>query len=258
MHRGGSDPARLPLVPKVRPPLPEGTEKVYQDYYLRNRLGASASGWLSRAMESWLHRRVAADVTDDPSPKATLEIGAGTLNQLPFEPEVGPYDIVEPVAELYEGAALLRRVRRAYRDIHEVPRDARYDRITSVATLEHVCNLPEVLATSALLLTAGGTFRAGIPSEGTPLWRLGWRLTTGLEFRLRHGLDYARLMRHEHVNTAREIEDLLRFFFRRIEMRVFGPARRLSFYQFFACADPDLGRSEAYLARLPQSGRPAP
>ena len=246
----------LPLAPKARPPLPEGTEEIYQAYYLKNRLGASASGALSRAMESWLHRRVAADVTDDPSPRATLELGAGTLNQLPYEPVPGTYDIVEPARELYENSPFRHRIRQAFADIADVPRGARYDRITSVATLEHICNLPEVLALAALLLAPGGSFRAAIPSEGSPLWSLGWRLSSGLEFRLRHGLDYGRLMRHEHVNTAREVEELLRHFFAEVRMRTFGPSRQLSLYQFFACSGPDLGRSRAYLAELSRAGRP--
>jgi hypothetical protein len=254
-RRGESAPVPLPLAPKVRPPLPEGTEQSYQKYYLQNRLGASPSGSLSRAMESWLHRRVAADVVRSSPPKVTLELGAGTLNQLPYEPVLGPYDIVEPVKELYDDSPYRSRIRQAFADIGEVPTDARYDRITSVATLEHICNLPEVLAKAALLLASGGTFRAAIPSEGSPLWRLGWRLSTGLEFRLRHGLDYGLLMRHEHVNTAREIEGLLRYFFREVEVRTFGPSRRLSFYQFFACRSPDLGRSRVYLAELARTGR---
>jgi hypothetical protein len=229
---------------------------VYEAYYRQNRLGASTSGSISRAMESWLHRRVAEDVASDRIPRTTLEIGAGTLNQLPYEPDVGPYDIVEPVVGHFEGSPLRHRIRHVFPDIQDVPRDARYDRITSVATLEHVCNLPELVATAALLLAPGGSFRSAIPSEGTLLWKLGWRLTTGLEFRLRHGLDYGLLMNHEHVNTAREIEGLLQHFFQRVEMRVYGAARRLSFYQFFACTAPDLGRSEAYLARLAQSEQP--
>lgn len=255
-RHGEPDPIRLPLAPKVRPPLPEGIARIYQSCYKVNRQGGTPASSLAQRMEAWLHRQVAADVAADRSPRTTLELGAGTLNQLPFEPAVGPYDIVEPFTALFEDSPLLERVRHAYADIGEVPPDARYDRITSVATLEHVCNLPELLATAALLLAPGGTFRAAIPSEGTPLWTLGWRLTTGLEFRLRHGLDYGQLMRHEHVNTAREIEGLLRYFFAEVEMRTFGPSRRLSLYQFLACRGPDVGRSEAYLAELARAAGP--
>jgi cyclopropane fatty-acyl-phospholipid synthase-like methyltransferase len=59
----------------------------------------------------------------------------------------------------------LPRIRSIYADISEVPAEIQYDRITSVATLEHICNLPEVIARSALLLAKDGVFRASIPSE---------------------------------------------------------------------------------------------
>ena len=111
-------------------------------------------------------------------------------------------------------------------------------------------NLPEVVARSVLLQNADGAFRAAVPSEGTILWTLGWKLTTGLEFRWRHGLDYGLLMRHEHVNSAREIEDVLRFFFSRIRVKVCGLARSLSLYQFFECHAPIRDRAAEVLADM--------
>lgn len=238
--------------PKIRAPLPEAYQRIYASHYKENRSGGSPASSMAQRMERWLHGRVAADLQGRTGEIATLELGAGTLNQLGHEPAVGPYDIVEPFKSLYVDSPLLPRVRSVYADIAEIPLEARYDRITSVATFEHICNLPEVVARSALLLAPGGTMRASIPSEGTPLWTLGWMLTTGLEFRLRHGLDYGVLMRHEHVNTAREIEDVLRTFFRRVDCKVFGASRALSLYQFFACAEPDMEAAAAYLESLPQ------
>ena len=47
-------------------------------------------------------------------------------------------------------------------------------------------------------------------------------------------------MKYEHVNTAREIEDVLRYFFAEVKGSAFGVARSLSFYQFYACAKPRL------------------
>ena len=194
-----------------------------------------------------MHRKVAEDVTGS-SPKATLEIGAGNLNQLPYEPHSQPYDIIEPFRELYESSPHRGRLRNIYEDISEIPSEQCYDRITSVAVLEHICNLPELVARAALLLADGGSFRAGIPSEGTILWRLGWQMTTGPAFRARHNLDYKVLMRYEHVNTAREIEEVLRYFFAETRTSVFGLVRSLSFYQFFACSKPALERCRNYLA----------
>jgi len=243
----------FPAFPKVREPLPEAHQRIYATHYKENRSGQTTASSMAQRMERWLHTQVAKDLVPGRQ-VSTLELGAGTLNQLEHEPQSGAYDIVEPFSALYADSPLLQRVRNVYADTAEVPVDTRYDRITSVATFEHICNLPEVVARSALLLAPGGSLRASIPSEGTPLWTLGYMMTTGLEYRLRHGLDYGVLMRHEHVNDAREIEAVLRHFFRDVECSVFGLSRAVSLYQFFACRDPDLERARTYLAGLPATG----
>jgi hypothetical protein len=238
--------------PKQRAPLPPEYATIYLEHYKNSREGNSQILSLAQRMERWMHRKVAADTAGN-TPKTTLEIGAGNLNQLPYEPASRPYDIIEPFRELFESSSHLSRVRNIYGDIAEVPSENRYDRITSVAVLEHVENLPELVARSGLLLAQGGSFRAGIPSEGTILWRLGWQFTTALDFRARHNLDYAVLMRYEHVNTAREIEEVLRYFFREVRLSVFGVMRALSFYQFLACSAPELDRCRQYLSRTDAS-----
>jgi len=245
MTATSASPAFLSSFPKTRPVLSPALAAIYREHYRMNRLGDSPASAISRALESWLHKQVARDVVAMSTRKQTLELGAGTLNQLDFEPDVGPYDIVEPFAELFTGSRSLPRIRRIYSQIADIPRDARYDRITAVATLEHLCDLPRVVAQAALHLAPEGTFRVAIPSEGTLVWTLGWRLTTGLEFWFRHRLDYGELMRHEHVNNAREIEQVLEFCFEQVERRVFGLSRALSLYQSFVCSRPNLSRCAA-------------
>jgi hypothetical protein len=233
--------------PKRRPDLPPAIAEIYATQYKSNREGETAASSLAQKMESWLHRRVAADVANaGASTKVTLELGAGTLNQLEYESGVRAYDIVEPFTELYATAPHRGRIRNIYKDISEIPTGARYDRITSVATLEHICNLPEVIARSGLLLAADGVLRASVPSEGTWLWTLGWKLTTGLEFRLRHGLDYGLLMKHEHVNTAAEIERVLEFFFENVECSVFGLSKAISLYRYYECRGPRIDRCREF------------
>jgi hypothetical protein len=234
--------------PKERPPLPPEYAAIYLQHYKNSREGKSQILGLAKQAERWMHKKVAEDVKDGPT-KSTLEIGAGTLNQLPYEPPSASYDIIEPFHDLYHSSPHLQRIRNIYHDISEVPRNSAYDRITSVAVLEHICDLPALVARSGLLLAGNGQFRAGIPSEGTILWRLGWKITTALDFRLRHKLDYAVLMRYEHVNTAREIEEVLRYFFAETRDTVFGLAKSLSFYQFYACSQPHLDRCADYLRR---------
>lgn len=241
---------RFTQFPKNRTPLPPEYEAIYLQHYRNSREGNSQILGLAQRMERWMHRQIARDVRDG-RPKATLEVGAGNLNQLPYEPHSSPYDIVEPFRELFESSPQLQRVRNVYGDISEIPPQNRYDRITSVAVLEHVENLPELVARCALLLTDGGSFRAGIPSEGTILWRLGWQMTTALDFRARYNLDYEVLMKYEHVNTAREIEEVLRYFFTEVRGKAFGVAKALSLYQFFGCAKPDEARCREYLATKP-------
>ncbi|MDQ7989772.1 MAG: hypothetical protein REI09_09095 [Candidatus Dactylopiibacterium sp.] len=236
--------------PKVRPILGKEFQDVYAKHYKKNREGGSAASSLSQKMERWLHRQVASDVINPATPKTTLELGAGTLNQLGYEPESGAYDIVEPFVELYRNSPFLHRVRNVYASVGEVPPDCLYDRITSVAVLEHVCELPEVVARSALALSKDGVFKAAIPSEGTLLWGLGWKLTTGLEFRYTYGLDYGTLMRHEHVNTADEIEIVLRELFQDVKCKVFGVSKALSFYRYYECRSPRTDVCRNYLDGL--------
>lgn len=232
--------------PKERVPLTPEYAAIYVAHYRNSREGSSKVLSLAKRAESWMHRKLAEDVRAG-LPKSTLEIGAGTLNQLPYEPQSNPYDIVEPFQELYQSSPSLTRVRNIYNDIRDIPHSSRYERITSVAVLEHICNLPEVVAQCGLLLAEGGQFRAGIPSEGTILWRLGWKSTTALAFKRRYNLDYEVLMKYEHVNTAREIEDVLRYFFDHVKGSVFGLARSLSLYQFYACAKPRREECRTYL-----------
>ena len=239
----------LARFPKTRPTLPPKLQAIYTRQYLENRAGGTPAASLSQRLERWLHRQVAADMADG-QPRATLELGAGTLNQLAFEPASEAYDIVEPFEELFRDSPLKARVRDVFADISEIPAARAYERITSVAALEHICDLPMVLARSARLLTPGGCLRAAIPSEGGFLWALGWMATTGLEFRLRHGLDYGLMMAHEHVNNAFEIETLLRALFEKVEVKSFGFGRQLSLYRFLRATGPRLDVAAAWERRF--------
>lgn len=236
----------LARFPKARPGLPEAYRRIYDEFYYKNREGEYATTSASKRLESWLHRKVAADRKEGDQ-LSTLEIGAGTLNQLPYEPDGGAYDIVEPYAALVERSRFKERIRNRYAALAEVPTDARYDRITSVAAFEHLEDLPATIARAALLLRDGGTLRTSIPNEG----RLGWRagtMVTGTEFYLRFGLDYQVLMRHEHLNTADEIEAVLGHFFKNNKRSIFGMGKTFAFYRFYESSAPDRARAEAYLA----------
>ena len=194
-----------------------------------------------------MHRRIARDAQGSDRILSTLEIGAGTLNHLPYEPHNAAYDIVEPARHRFEHSPLLSHVRTAYNDIKDVQPETRYDRIISIASFEHICELPEVVAYTGLLLKPGGQLRAAIPSEGGPLWTLGWKLTTGFEFKRRYGLDYEVMMRSEHVNTWTEVAEVLNYFFQDVKFSYLGLSRALSVYQVYICRDPDRTKCSAYL-----------
>src|SRR3569832_887239 len=205
--------------PKIRPTLPPEYQKIYLQHIQENRHGQSPASRMSTALEGWMHRKIANDARESLS---TLEIGAGTLNHLRYESNEAAYDIVEPAHYLFADSPYLNRVRNIYDDIKEVPHDTRYDRIISIATFEHICNLPEVVAGSGLLLKPNGQLRAAIPAEGGPLWKLGWMLTTGWEFKRRYNLDYELIMRAEHVYNWIEVADVLNYFFQRVVVSYLG------------------------------------
>lgn len=223
--------------PKVRPDLPPRYKEIYQSHIIANRLGGSCMTGISSRLERWMHRQIGK------VPGARiLEIGAGNLNHVSFEVGADLYDVVEPFRELLDTSPDKARVGAIYADINDVPLGNRYDKILSVAVLEHLCDLPAVIARAIGLLEPGGIFCAGVPSEGTACWRLAWELTTGLEFRFRHRLDYGVLMRYEHVNTAEEIAQVLNWFFQKVSRKSFGIVPALSLYQVFECSLPQCHR----------------
>ncbi len=234
--------------PKKRTELPEEFQKIYSIHYKKNREGKTTASSLSQKMEAWLHKKVAQDV-EGINNKSTLEIGAGTLNQLKYE-QTKPYDIVEPFIELYKNSEFKNQINEIYTDIDEINDLKKYDRITSIATFEHITDLPKVVAKTCVLLNENGTLRVSIPNEGTFLWKLGWKLTTGLEFKLKYGLDYEILMKHEHVNEAREIEQVLNYFYSKISCACFGINKRIALYRFYECSKPKIEIAKGYLKTL--------
>jgi hypothetical protein len=221
------------------------------EHYRFNRSGKRGLSKIVAKLESWMHRRVG----DKVSGGSLLEIGAGNLNHVPYLPGSCICDAVEPFRELWVDSPYRSRIYRMYSDLQEIPQNVSYDCIFSVAVLEHLADLPFILARAGLLLCEGGTFRAGFPSEGGMLWELSWRLTTGIEYRLRRGLDYGAIMRHEHLNTASEILMLLRHFYEHVEVFRFPlPFDHLSFYTTAIARQPRLDRCRSFNALRSASG----
>lgn len=234
----------LASYPRTRPPLKPDHERIYATEYKLNRSGGAVVERIAKDVEGWMHRRIAA-VSGSP----TLELGAGTLNHLRFEANLPDYDVVEPFTELWSDSPRRDEVRAFYRSQAEIRAVATYERIISIAVLEHMTDLPRELALSARLLRPTGVLQAAIPSEGGLLWWLGWRCTTGVSYWLRNRLDYGVVMRHEHVNDANEIETLVRHCFREVRLaRYPTPFLNGSLYTYLEARAPDVERCTAILA----------
>jgi hypothetical protein len=236
----------LSTYPRQRPVIPAAYQQIYEREYQLNRRGETFISNIVKQLEAWMHRQVAGQQLSG----NILEIGAGTLNHVPYE-TTAHYDTIEPFKSLYVDSPLRSRLRNLYEDITDIPAEPQYDRLISIAVLEHLERLPEIIAYSALLLSSNGRIQHAIPSEGGALWGLGWRLTTGVSYRLRNGLPYGVLMRHEHINTAPEIIAIIRWFYNKVKIRRFPlPAYHCSFYTYIEATDPQLDRCRTYLSSI--------
>ena len=112
---------------------------------------------------------------------------------------------------------------------------------------EHVLDVPSIVAKTCSLLEKDGTLRVAIPNEGSLLWKLGWKLTTGIEYRLKYGLDYSVLMQHEHINSANEIEGVLSYFYKKVKCSYLGLSKKFAFYRFYECSEPNIENTNKYL-----------
>ena len=236
--------------PRTRPPLSDAHKEKFVEEYKINRSGKGLFYGVIKLMESWHHRQI----SNLRGPESVLELGAGSINHVPYEPQTTIYDCIEPFHELYEDSPYLHKIRNLYSDIEEVRKDARYQRILSIGVLEHLVDLPSIVARSGLLLTTDGVFQGGIPSEGGFLWGLSWRLSTAIAYRLRTGLDYKTIMQHEHVNTAHEILDVTNYFFNNVKIRRFPfPLHHLSLFTYVEAKNPIHDRCRQFLQQRDRS-----
>jgi SAM-dependent methyltransferase len=236
----------LASYPRARPPLPDAIKAIYEKEYLLNRSGRGLLYRTLVELEAWEHRQIASERR--PGPR--LELGAGTLNHLVHENDgSSPYDVVEPNEFFYRDSPNKSAIRTYYDDISEpIQEGLSYGRIYSVGVLEHLDDLPVVLAQSGTLLNEHGLFQCGLPSEGGFLWGIGWRLTTAIAFRWRTGQKYKHFMRHEHINESPEMVTLIRHFFADVRIVYFPlPFLNGSFYTFVAAQNPRRDVCRAYL-----------
>jgi len=231
--------------PRTPKPLSQEWIDVYEETYLESRGGTTWLYKVTQLLESWMHRKV----TSNTKTERLLEIGAGTLNHVKYENNVAHYEAVEPFTALWRDQINRSMLSKIYLDIGDVPLGTIYDRIISIAVLEHVQNLPFVIARSGLLLGVSGQFNVAIPSEGGLLWGLSWRFSVGISTRLQKGLCYGDLMRHEHISQANEIISLIQYFYDDCEIERFPVNHsHLSLYTCIRARNPNLKRCRKYAA----------
>jgi hypothetical protein len=224
------------MYPKKRIPLPDKYQKIYQDAYKKNRDGIGIANYLSQKMESWGHKIIEKNYINSSDFK-TLEIGAGNLNHLNYVKNDFIYDVVEPNMFFYENSKYLKRVNKIFSSLKEIKTEEKYDRVITIMVLEHVLDLPEFLKNVKNVLSKNGCFQAAIPCQGEFAFYLGWRLTTGVSFFLKHGLDWGVIMNYEHVNSLDEIVRETRKVFKHIKIKrsplpFFLRTKHTSFYAY--------------------------
>ena len=221
----------LKKFPKKRISLSDEYKDIYIQHYSNNRSGSGISNFLSQYMESWMHKRVSSIEGNK-----ILEVGAGNLNHVKYEKNFNCYDIVEPFVDLYKNNSELSKVRNKFKSLSEVK--DKFDKIVSIASLEHLENLPKDIMICKKLLNEDGIFQVAIPCEGEFAFKLGWKLTTGIAFRLKYNLDYSKLIQYEHLNSLKEIQIVLENNFKitKFERSPFIlPIKNFSFYAYFEC-----------------------
>lgn len=217
--------------PKKRIELNDEYKKIYKRHYMLNRSGEGVTNTISQKMESWMHRKVSKI-----SAMNILEIGAGNLNHIKYESNYNNYDIVEPFTELYINSPLKKHIRNIFKSLDQV--DEKYDKILSIATFEHLLNLPKEIDLCKRLLSKNGVLQIAVPCEGEIAFKLGWMLSTGIAFKLKHKLNYSKLIQYEHVNSLNEISILLNnnFIVSKFHRSpLILPIKNFSFYAYFEC-----------------------
>ena len=217
----------LEKFPKIRKPLSKKVKKIFNKEYLKNRKNI-----LSQISESWMHLSIKG--RNSKKKISTLEIGAGNLNHLKYEGSNNllHYSIIEPKKFLLKKNKYLK-ILKIYKDLDQIKKKS-FDRIISIAVLEHLTNLPKYLVLSSECLKNNGYQSHSVPCEGYPLWHLLWNIVSGLPFKIRTGLNFKEIQKHEHVNNYDEIITLIKYFYKECEIKFSYPSFFTPFLSLYA------------------------
>jgi len=212
--------------PKKRPSLNKKLKKIFDFEYKKNR-----TNFLSQLSERWLHFSIKGRKDGF---KKSLEVGAGTLNHIPYESMNNKkYDVIEPKKFLYKSNRNKILINKFYDNLNFAPNN-KYDRIISCAVLEHLVDLPKYLYLSTKKLKKNGYQSHSIPCEGYPVWDIAWYLMSGISFKIRTGQNFIDVQKHEHINNYDEILSLINFFYKKTEIRFSYPGFFTPFLSLYA------------------------
>ena len=144
-----------------------------------------------------------------------IEVGAGTGKHLEFVRHRFASYLMTDISErhLRQIAINSPSVRIEVADAAFLPyENSSFDRLISVANLEHLPNPHLVLEEWRRVVRPGGTISISIPTEGGIAWNLGRYLTTRRYFR-RMGLDLDYIIAREHINACYRLVSLIRHYF---------------------------------------------
>ena len=228
----------LNLFPKQRPPLPRKIKKIFNKIYKENRIN-----YIISFAERWMHK----SIHELNSIKKTLEIGAGTLNHFEFEKINNNYDIIEPKKYLYKNSIQKKKIRKILPNLKACKKQY-YDRIISIAVLEHMTELPKFLAESSFYIKNNGYHSHSVPCEGH-LFNFASSIVSGIPFYLKHRISYRYIMKHEHVNNFDEIISLIKFFYKKVKIKYSYPfyTKYLSFYANITFKHPNKERVKKFM-----------
>jgi SAM-dependent methyltransferase len=208
--------------PKVRNALSADQAAALEDWYgefLSNVL-PDRFGWIDRFNHQYPLRSAG-------NADRTLEIGPGNGSHIEFEDMSTQQEYVA----LELRPALSDQITTRYPNLKIVIGDCQtrldfeedtFDRVLAIHVLEHLDNLPAALREIARVLKPSGLLSVVIPAEGGLAYEVGRRLTVQRRFQKRYKMPYTWVIRHEHINTAREVIGELNKIFR-VQHRSFYP-----------------------------------
>jgi SAM-dependent methyltransferase len=194
--------------PKVRPPLTEEQESVWEDFFtLWHEVLPRRYQVVERFNQAFPTRYQHAGV------RSTMEIGAGMGAHLDYEQPSPEQERNYYVVELRE--SLAKHIRQKYPLVNVVVADSQeqlpfedgsFDRAVAIHVLEHLPNLPACLAEIWRVLDKQrGQLLAVIPCEGGPAYSLARRLSAKSIFEEAYDMSYAPFIKREHLNRPHEI-----------------------------------------------------